>query len=506
METSQFFGHIRDLIAHNELKPAMESMRVFLENSPQLDEVILQTARFNAVREQIRHGVIDFSEADKTQNQIRTGLIELLREIETQGAKPARRAEMANAVSIACEIVLNATQISAGGNVHIGNIIYNTPPPADSPPKREYNKILTKALVEAMRGDNDKAEKLCQDFSWLEHPENRRKVQHFVFQNFVGEIGKQLRKLVNIGEHEDMAPAAKERHYADKCLDIARRSFDIVNYTLLSVWWDAAKTTPRELEPTAQQTLNAFFEAHLEHRLDAQFALLKTLYALFQEQKMAFPFGEKMQDMAPQFAEGSPLQEACAALEKAVGGGDSAQAETQLARLMQHFAFLTQYRMASIKKISYRQMRNGQPEYLHRYVALGIDVKYSEDAEKGRWIALGEQTPSVLLYRGDDYQNGINLFPFVIDYNALTFEQGARICFYSARDLNDARALEYRFLGDNSIVRIEKQGVHTAQTKLDELMMNPELLKALNLDCVVDSFHAARESVLGHETALFDKL
>ena len=423
MPATQFFDQIRAFIARDEMEPALAQLRLLLDNSPKLDEAILQTARFSDIRRQIRLGLVSDKDANLTQNQIRAGLLDLLREIETQGAVPALQKEIDHAVSIVnSKNVVSGAQISAGGNVHIGDIVFAAPPAAEPAPKRAYNKTLTRALVEAMRPYNDKAEKLCQDFSWLEHPENRRKVQQFVFQNFVGEIGKQLRKLVNIGDDEQMNAAKKERHYVDKCLDIARRSFDLLNYTLLSVWWDAVKTVPRTLEPVEQQPLGAFFEAHLEHRLETQFGLLQALCGLFRRHGVAFPFDEKLEALLPQLTDGSPLHLACTQLETAVQAGDGAQAETQLAALLRHFAFMTQYRMVSIKKISYRQMRNGHPEYLHRYVALGIDVKYSEDAEKGRWVTLGEQTPAVLLYQGEDYQNGINLFPFVVDFNALTFE------------------------------------------------------------------------------------
>lgn len=501
MTAANFSNQIRDLIARDELKAALTQLRQLLENSPKLDEIILQTARFSDIRRQIRLGLVNHQEANLTQNQIRAGLLDLLQEVEAQGAAPALHQEIERAVSI----VVSGTQITAGGNVHVGNIIYTTPA-VETAPKRIYNKTLTRALVEAMRLHSEKAEKLCQDFAWLEHPENRRKVQQFVFQNFVGEIGKQLRKLVNIGDDEQMDAAQKERHYVEKCLDIARCSFELLNYTLLSVWWDAAKTAPRTLEPVEQQNLGTFFESHLEQGLDAQFRLLKTLCGLFRRYEPAFPFGNALERLLPELTEGSALQRACAELEQAAQKRDAAAAERQLADIMRHFAFLTQYRMASLKKITYRQLRNGQPEYLHRYVALGIDVKYSEDAEKGRWVTLGEQTPAVLLYQGEDYQNGINLFPFIVDYNALTFEQGAKICFYSARDLGDAGVLEYRFLGDNSIVRIEKQGVQTLQAKLDELMMNPDLLRALNLDCVVDGFYEARLAISGNQNDFFDNL
>jgi hypothetical protein len=508
MTATNFSNQIRELIARDELEAALTQLRRLLEHSPKLDEVILQTARFSDIRRQIRLGLVNHQEANLTQNQIRAGLLDLLQEVEAQGAAPALKDEIEKAVSIVNNLQVQGNQniIFQGVSDSTITVTVNGETASGASPRQAYNKILTRALVEAMRSYNDKAEKLCQDYSWLEHPENRRKVQQFVFQNFVGEIGKQLRKLVNIGDDEQMDAAQRARHYVDKCLDIARRSFELLNYTLLSVWWDAAKTAPRTLEPVEQQNLDAFFESHLEQGLDAQFRLLQTLCGLFRRYEPAFPFGNALERLLPELTAGSTLQRACAELEQAVQKRDAATAERRLADLMQHFAFLTQYRMASLKKISYRQLRNGQPEYLHRYVALGIDIKYSEDAEKGRWVTLGEQTPAVLLYQGEDYQNGINLFPFVVDYNALTFEQGAKICFYSARDLGDAGALEYRFLGDSSILRIEKQGVQTPQAKLDELMMNPDLLKALNLDCVVDGFHEARLAISGNQNDFFDNL
>lgn len=526
MTSNDFFRHIRQLIAEDQLADALEKMRLFAEKTPLLNDVLQQSGRLAQIRRQNNLGVVSHDEATLQLNRIRYGMLELLNDLKPEDARPQALGELLTAVEqesarpeVQAEVaqaiinIVNSkntlvnSQVT-GQNVHIGDIVYQTAAPAAAPaPKREYNRTLTRALVEAMRSYNDKAEKLCQDFTWLDHAENRRKVQQFVFQNFVGEIGKQLRKLVNIGDDELMAPTQKQRHYVDKCLDIARRSFELLNYTLLSVWWDAVKTAPQSPVPAEQEILSNFFNSELEQRLHAQFRLLQTLCSLFRRHDTDFPFGNALERLLPQLTEGSELQSACARLEQAVQAADTADSETQLAGIMRHFAFLTQYRMVSLKKISYRQLRNGHPEYLHRYVALGIDVKYSEDAEKGRWVTLGEQTPAVLLYRGDDYQNGINLFPFVVDYNALTFEQGAKICFYSARDLgNHTDALEYRFLGDNSIVRIEKQGVQTPQAKLDELMMNPELLKALNLDCVVDGFHEARNAMSGRPDDFFDNL
>lgn len=456
MTTEQRIRHIRELIGQDNLDAALDQLRQLLANSPQLDEAIHQTGRFQNIQKQIRLGLVNHQDANLTQNQIRAGVLDILREIEKLSIRP-------------------------------------------------YNRQLTRALVEAMRPYHDKAERLCQDFSWLEHPDNLRRVQQFVFQNLVGEVGKQLRKLVNIGDDELLPADKKQRHYVDKCLDIARRCFDLVNFTLLSVWWDAVKLAPRSLDADQHRVVADFFEKHLDHDLEAQCRLLRTLVAIFRAHGVDLPFdGAFLPDALPAGAD--PLRDACRQLEAAVKAGDAGASEESLCGVVQHFAFLTRYRMASIKKIGYRQIRNGQPEYLHRYVALGIDVKYSEDAEKGKWIELGERSPAILLYQGDDYRNGINLFPFIIDFNALTFEQGAKICFFSTRDLNDDGALLYRFLGDNSTVRIEKRGIHAPGADRNELMMNPEHLKTFNLDCVVDGFQEARRTLLGEDADFFDQL
>lgn len=504
MTITQYTAHIRNLIARNELDKALSQLRSLLDKSPLLDEVIHQSGRFQDIRKQIRLGLVSHADASITRNQISAGLLELLGEIETQENAPDIKTELEQAISIVnSENVVVGSTIT-GQNVHIGNIVYQNAPVSPNLPT-DLNQTLTRRLVEAMSPYNEKAKKLCNDFSWLQNPENRHKVQQFVFQNFVGEIGKQLRKLINIGDNEQMEPAKKQRHYVDKCLDIAKRSFELLNYSLLSSWWDVVKIAPRSLDAEQEKTLRDFFEKHLEHDLGAQFKLLGVLYQLFEQHEINFPFVE-LSSLKAVLHTGSSLQKACFQLESAVKAQDCGQSEAHLAAILPNFVFLTQYRMASIKKIGYRQIRNGQPEYLHRYVALGIDVKYSEDAEKGRWITLAEQTPAVLLYRGEDYRNGHNLFPFVIDYNALTFEHGAKICFFSAKDLSDDSSLEYRFLGDNSLIRIEREGVYKPETKLDELMMNPEELKALNLDCVVDAFHDARRAILGESANFFDQL
>jgi hypothetical protein len=169
MNIQTLLTQLRDLIARNELPAALTQLRTLLDNSPLLDDVILQSGRFHAIRQQIRLGVVSHAEATLTQNQIRAGLLDLsgrfhairqqirlgvvshaeatltqnqiraglldlLLEVEqhvgiTSSAadtNAALRLEVERAISIveSKNVVVGST-ISAGGNVHIGDSIIN---------------------------------------------------------------------------------------------------------------------------------------------------------------------------------------------------------------------------------------------------------------------------------------------------------------------------------------------------------------------------------------------
>jgi len=96
MRTEQsFYTHIRQLIASDELREAVRLLQELLQNSPKLNEVILQTARLSDIGRQLRLGLVDHDQADQTKNQIRAGILELLDEIEAQEkVRPGLREEV----------------------------------------------------------------------------------------------------------------------------------------------------------------------------------------------------------------------------------------------------------------------------------------------------------------------------------------------------------------------------------------------------------------------------
>ncbi|NUO00076.1 MAG: hypothetical protein HUU01_05615 [Saprospiraceae bacterium] len=83
MDVENFINNILTLISKNDLKTAIDELGQFLKRSPKLDELILQSARFNDVTQQIRMGTIDFEDAAIAKNKIRNAILDLVREIET---------------------------------------------------------------------------------------------------------------------------------------------------------------------------------------------------------------------------------------------------------------------------------------------------------------------------------------------------------------------------------------------------------------------------------------
>ena len=81
-----FLSEIKKLIAEDELEQALQLLRQALASDvPRLNDAIHQAGRFQHLRKQIQRGTVSFDDAALTQNQIRFGLLDFIREIEQEG-------------------------------------------------------------------------------------------------------------------------------------------------------------------------------------------------------------------------------------------------------------------------------------------------------------------------------------------------------------------------------------------------------------------------------------
>lgn len=126
MESTQsYIDSLRALIGNDELSTATQQLSKLLKNSPKLDEAIVQSARLNDVTRQLRQGTIDLATANVTKNQIRTGLLALIREIEDQIQIPAIQQEVTGYMKTISGKNMVGGSITAGGNVSIGDQVHH---------------------------------------------------------------------------------------------------------------------------------------------------------------------------------------------------------------------------------------------------------------------------------------------------------------------------------------------------------------------------------------------
>lgn len=533
MTTTHFIQHIRQLIADNQLHAALGNMRLFAAKTPLLNDVLQQSGRLAHIRQQNNLGLVTFDEATLEQNRIRYGLLELLNDLERNGtphqpfdellaaveqesARPDVQEEVANAINIVnSKNVVAGSSVSAGGNVHIGDVVYQTAPAPSgtAAPTKPLNEHLSKVLIAAICPHNPTAIRFLERAetipNWETNAQASNKAKEILAYSFVGVIGIQLSKLFAIGK-EDFSETTQNK-FIEKCIQIAKRSLDLVVFALVSQIWESQKTTPRTFSANQNRALQHFFDRPFEPDIAEQVGFFQTLCVLFAEHGLPFPFLQ-LQDFGLHFQPGSVFQKAIGQLQalnarldqKSCLPADCTAAEQALAEVLTALHFLAACRMASMKRIGYWQIRTAKPKFLHRYAALGIDSKANVDAEKINFTSDTAPTDSVLLHRGDAYQESLNLSPFIIDFNALTYESGAKICFFRARALADD-SLDFTFLEDNSPVNLAWKGVLTDPEKANELLLLLENRRAYNLDCVIEQFQEARKSILGG-TLHFDDL
>lgn len=129
MTPQQFIKQIRELIARNDVDAALLQLRDLFDQSPQLDEIILQSSRYHDIKKLIHLGLVSHQEATLTQQQIKAGLLELIREIESSALpsdEAATQTDLPAEIQRAISIVGNKnlvidSHLTAGGNIQIGD-------------------------------------------------------------------------------------------------------------------------------------------------------------------------------------------------------------------------------------------------------------------------------------------------------------------------------------------------------------------------------------------------
>jgi hypothetical protein len=367
-----------------------------------------------------------------------------------------------------------------------------------------FNELMTRDLLAAIRPYSKPATKFMELVKdkpdWNQRASISDQAKDILAYSFVGVLGIQIRKLMAIGKEQPSE--AKLRSYIDNSIVTAKRTIQILCFALLSDMWKIKKEKEHSLSASQEDVIKHFFEDWLELSIKDLFVLLHNLYDFYRDHNLPFPIPE-LTELSGSFAADSDLSKTALLLDQISETPDSdkysakncTEVEMQLTHLLSAFSFLAAYKMVSIKSINYEEMPNNAPRYLHNYISLGFDSKINANTERYNYLDTPITTDSILLFKGN-YMNGIVLFPFIIDLNALVLEGGVKICFYSSMDM-DENCINYCFLEDNRTEKINFSDVLKGGVEINEVLEDREKRKKLKLDNVFLQFKEAKKTILG---------
>ena len=144
--------------------------------------------------------------------------------------------------------------------------------------KKAFNAHLAKTLLEAMPQAQVPAarrflEKVANISDWEHQLRISDRAKEIIAYSFVGVIGIQLSKLMAIGK-EDLTEV-KQRKYIEKCVQISKRSLELVGFMLLSKLWDAQREQQLPLSDSERKILNNRFDGVFESTILDSFQFLK---------------------------------------------------------------------------------------------------------------------------------------------------------------------------------------------------------------------------------------
>lgn len=371
--------------------------------------------------------------------------------------------------------------------------------------KIQFNQILCQRLILAIKDDSLAAGKFYEKVStypnWETESRIIDKAKEIIAYSMVGIVGKEFNKLMAIGKEDNSDH--KQTKYVEKCNQLVSDTLNLISFALFTGLWDNVCQGKLTVAENEKEILRKRFETSFEITYTEQLELLNTLLKIYNKAGniplLPLPEVEFIQDS---LAPGGEIFNICNDLnqlaQKKTDILDCYHAEISLSTFFKYFSFLARYNMVSMKRIGYRQTkaRYDEPRYLHRYIAIGIDNKANIDAEKINYVKEPIFTDAVLLYKGDEYKNSINLFPFVIDYNALNFEQGSKICFFHLKPIasND---IEYIFLDDRKTVLLEHKRVMAKKSDANEVFLTNDDFTTYNIDCVIEALNEVQKCIVG---------
>lgn len=371
----------------------------------------------------------------------------------------------------------NITVQHASGpvNIHVGNIINKA-----TDDKRPTNMLLSRKLIEAIQDYSPRAKEFLEKkinesekAIWETKDKYLPIAKRHIISSYVSVLGVFLERIFGSGN---------TREYFEVSIATVKRSIQLLCYTFISGLWDQPKDNKYQLSGEQNKLLTNFFNSPGELDFIEYVELFKTLVSVFHDNKIEYPFVGFI-NLENDIINGKVFLTTCenidAFREKFKKGQNLPtvdEIEKELTSFLVSLNFLANYKMVSVKDIGYEKVRYNPAQYLHAYTPLGVNNDKKSYGQKYNYQDEPINTDAILLFK-NSYQEGLNLFPFIIDYNAFTYEKEVRICFYAGNDENiDDNDKKVKFLKYIDIKEISSDTNNDSEVKIE---FNEDIEKAI---------------------------
>ena len=306
---------------------------------------------------------------------------------------------------------------------------------------KTFNMYLCRKLTEAISIYSEDANEFLSDSiddadkdNWETQKRYRDVACDNIVSAFAAVVSKLLEKIFAIGK--DASVSNNPADYIVACIATTTRTLQLLCFSFISKLWDYKKANNFKFSDDQLKILKKFLNAKIPFNIPGYIELLRTLVTVFNDQAITYPFSEFNKEYVE---DENPFIKACNNLHDIECKSDTGQvvfsvafeAEKELTAFLCTLNFLANYKMVSVKDIAYNDARNENVQYLHSYTLLGS--KNNQVASKFKYDAKPVSNDAILIYK-DNYQEGLNLFPFLVDVNALFNQPISRICFYTYFD------------------------------------------------------------------------
>jgi len=367
-----------------------------------------------------------------------------------------------------------------------------------------FNSILTKELISLLK-EHKKVESFLNGLSpedkddWEGKRQQLKEAQGILEETFVWVIGWQLRRLFSIGNDKDKKMETKIDEYINHCFSTYRIALQLANYLFVSKLWDE-KNRNRDID-TNKPPLKNFFCSNRSLKLVELRRLFQALLEIYRDNQLPFPIEEEYLGDVNEFIQpDSKFNVACSELEKledmnmgneAYGLGHCHTAEISLTAMLAKFNFFSRYQLVTLKKIEYESARNSPARYIK-----DMNILEKKEAKNLLRYLKYDNTPTQtysVFFRNKN--RSVNLFPFLLDYNALTNEFDSQLYLYECTE--EESGLRYFSLQSENEEVISYSATSTESMEVKSEEQKNEVQRNIRLDLVVKQFEEAMNTILG---------